>query len=43
MHIQENQTGRAAKIFKESVIPLKFMGLFSESPIREAYEVIFKD
>ena len=90
MHIQENQTGRAAKIFKESVIPLckdkkgysgalrlcdektsmclprtlweteedmieteeslffqeqlvKFMGLFSEPPIREAYEVIFKD
>ncbi len=90
MHIQENQTDRAAKIFKESVIPLckdkkgysgalllcdektntclpitlweteedmieteenrffqeqlvKFMGLFSEPPIREAYEVIFKD
>jgi heme-degrading monooxygenase HmoA len=90
MHIQENQTDRAAKIFKESVIPMckdqkgysgalflrdektsmclpitlwdseedmikteenrffqeqlvKFMGLFSEPPIREAYEVIFKD
>ena len=90
MHIQENQTGRAVKIFKESVIPLcknqkgykralflcdeksntclpitlwdsekdmieteesrffqeqlvKFMGLFSEPPIRETYEVIFKD
>jgi heme-degrading monooxygenase HmoA len=90
MHIQENQTGRAVKIFKESVIPLckdqkgyqgslllcdkktntclpitlweteenmkateesrffqeqlvKFMGLFSAPPIKEAYEVIFKD
>ncbi len=90
MHIQENQTYRAVKIFKESVIPMckdqkgysgalflcdektstclpitlweteedmieteesrffqeqlvKFMGLFSEPPIREAYEVIFKD
>ncbi len=90
MHIQENQTHRAVKIFKESVIPMckdkkgykgalflcdektstclpitlwdsekdmiateesrffqeqlvKFMGLFSEPPIREAYEVIFKD
>jgi len=90
MHIQENQTGRAVKIFKESVIPMckdkkgykgafflcdektsmclpitlwetekdmketeesrffqeqlvKFMGLFAEPPIKEAYEVIFKD
>ena len=90
MQIQENQTDRAAKIFKESIIPLckkqdgysgalflrdektskclpitlweteedmikteenrffqeqlvKFMGLLAESPIREAYEVIFKD
>ena len=90
MKIQENQTGRAAKIFKESVIPIckdqkgysgsfflcdektstclpitlweteedmketeenrvfqeqlvKFMGLFAEPPIKESYEVIFKD
>lgn len=90
MHIQENKTGEAAKLFEENVIPLcrdkngylgafflsdkntntclpitlwesekdmmeteesrffqeqivKFMGLFSEPPIREAYEVILKD
>ncbi len=90
MHIQENQTGRAAKLFKESVVPMckgvkgykgalflcdkttntclpmtfwetekdmldteesrlfqeqlvKFMGLFTIPPIKETYEVIFKD
>jgi len=90
MKIQENQTGQAAKLFEESVIPVckgqkgytgslflcdektstclpitlweteedmvrteenrvfqeqlvKFMGLFAEPPIKESYEVIFKD
>jgi heme-degrading monooxygenase HmoA len=90
MHIQENQTDRAVKIFTESVMPLlkkqkgytgalflrdketsmclpvtlweteedmketeenrffqeqlvKLMGLFAEPPVREAYEVVFKE
>lgn len=90
MHILENQTERAVKIFKESVVPLcknkqgyrgsfflcdentniclpitfwetekdmketessrffqeqlvKFMGLFSQPPRQESYEVLFKD
>ena len=30
-----------SRFFQEQLV--KFMGLFSEPPIREAYEVIFKD